>query len=84
MGLKLERLEVSRFFFFKRGCTVASLKVGGTQPDVRQEFINVRTVGPTASKTSFRRRGGMQSEGQLEGRRSLTTSVRAGRDIGAK
>ena len=84
MGLKLEKLEVSRFFFFNSGCTMACLKGRGTLPDVRQELINSQTLGPIAPNTSFRRRGGIQSEGQFEGRRCITTSVRAEREIGSK
>lgn len=62
---------------------MACLKTAGTDPEARQVFINFRMHGPTTLKTSLRRRGGMLSEGQYEGRRWWTISDRWGSDTGS-
>ena len=82
MGLKLESKVGSRFFFLIKGWTTACLKAAGMHPEVRDVLIRVKTVVPTESKTSLRRREGTQSEGQLVGRRWETTSLREMRVIG--
>ena len=82
MGLKLERMSGSRFFFLMRGCTTACLRVAGMEPEMRDVLIIVRTVGPMEVKTSLKSREGMQSVGQFVGRRWVTMSEREGREIG--
>ena len=58
MGLKFERMDGSRFFFFMSGCTTACLKTAGTCPERRHVLNRETRFGPTELKTSLRRRGG--------------------------
>ena len=85
MGLKLERIEGSRFGFFNSGRTTACLKAAGMQPEERMRLINSRRMGATVSKTaeSLNRREGRQSEGQFEGCRCLTALERENRVMGS-
>ena len=84
MGRKLERIEVSRLFFFKIGWTTACFRTAGTQPERREELIIESTLGPVASKTSLNSRDGIQSVLQFVGLRCMTTSVSVVRDTGSK
>ena len=83
MGLKFDKIDESRFFFLISGFTTACLKAAGTQPEVRHKFINKRTAGPTALKTSIKSLEGMQSVGQFVGLRCETTSESKARDMGS-
>ena len=84
MGLKLERMDGSKFFFLINGCTVACLKVAGTCPERRLVFNRATRLGPTEQNTSLRRRGGMLSVGQFVGRRWETMSESEERVTGSK
>ena len=82
MGLKLDKIDGSMFFFLRRGFTTACLKAAGTQPEVRQQLMMDSMFGPIVPRTSLRSRGGILSEGQVEGLRCMMTSLRWDRVMG--
>ncbi len=76
IGLKLDKIEASKLFFFRSGWTMACLKTAGTHPELRDVLTKDTTLGPTVSKTSLTKRAGILSRGQFVGRSCLTMSER--------
>lgn len=79
MGRKLSRLSGSRPGFFRRGEIVASLRVGGTVPELREVFMMLLMSGARVLRQAFKRGEGMGSRGQVVGfivERSLVVSER--------
>jgi len=66
MGLKLFGLSGSRPGFLRIGVIAASLRGGGTMPEVREELMISVMSGATEERQAVTRVEGMGSRGQVE------------------
>lgn len=53
IGLKLFNSFEFRLVFLIKGCTIACLKISGTDPDTKQLIIIFKKLGPTVTKACF-------------------------------
>jgi hypothetical protein len=76
MGLKLDRLSLSREGFLIIGVTMDSLKQDGKQPVYKERFMMFVMVGARIGRHAFRREVGSGSSSHcLSGRRRMRLEI---------